>query len=548
MIKQSIKLLANTKSRTEVGLEAVLSDIGPHTVYGEKKKKEFRPYRPGAEDMLRAYYDDMDVLRIFASENKSLVDEMLVNMCGIKEMGGTLARTENNVLSIVELFEIKSFLLRTRRIAALLEEKISRLPERYRLIDTTRLLDTLDPSGERIDTFYIYDAFSEALGEMRQEKRQLEVEMRKAQKAVRQALEKDCGFRMTPKCELLVPKANKPLLELAESLTQLKRSDEDYMNVVFTLAPNEEMYDIERRMEELNGRIEEEEYRICEKLTKDVAFFRERLEHNCGIIGNIDWDLAKILYANSRDCVRPEIAEEHVIEIEDGRNLVVEGFLKGKGRQYCPVSVRLEDGVCAVTGANMGGKTVSIKMITQIALMTQYAMYVPAKRARIGLSDFVQVLIGDSQNVQRGLSSFGSEMEELREILDNARDRSVIVIDEIASGTNPVEGLALTKSFIKYFSDKPYITIITTHFDHAAVGSHIKNLQVKGLSGVDFDKLGRELTYANRKERIAIIGKYMDYHLVEIEPGSPAPREALNIAKILGVYDEIIDEAKKNLI
>lgn len=548
MSTTTVKLLANTRSRTEVGLEAVMSDMSPHTSYGEKKKKEFRPYRPGSEAELRAAYDDMDILRKFAEENKSQVDDVLVNMCGIKEMSGTLSRSETTVLSIVELFEVKAFLLRTKRISTVLEESMAKVPERYRLVETTRLLDILDPSGERIDTFYIYDAFSPVLGELRKEKRQLEIDMRKAQKAVRQTLEQQHGFRMTPKCELMVPKANKGLMELAESLKELQRSDEDYMTVVFTVAPNEEMYEIEKRSEDLNGRIEEEEYRICEKLTKDVAYYKDKLEHNCSVIGNLDWDLAKVLYAIERNCTRPEIAEQHIIEIEEGRNLVVESVLKSKGGEYCPVSVKLEDGVCAVTGANMGGKTVSIKMITQIALLTQYAMYVPAKRACVGLSDFVQVLIGDSQNIQRGLSSFGSEMEELREILDNARDRSIIVIDEIASGTNPAEGLALTKSFIKYFSGKPYITIITTHFDHAAVGSHVHNLQVKGLSGVDFDKLERELTYANRKERIGIIGKYMDYHLVPIEDGSAAPREALNIAKILGVYDEIIDEAKGYLI
>ena len=234
--------------------------------------------------------------------------------------------------------------------------------------------------------------------------------------------------------------------------------------------------------------------------------------------------------------------------IEEGRNLQVEDALKAQSRSYIPVSIELADGVTAITGANMGGKTISLKMVTQCCLMMQYALYVPAKRMEAGLSNYIHVLIGDSQNVQRGLSSFGSEMEELKEMLDNAQDRSLLMIDEIASGTNPAEGFALTKSFMKYFSKKPYITIITTHFDHAASGEEVHNLQVKGLSGADFGKLARELSTANRRQRIEILGKYMDYRLIPVDTVGQVPRDALNIAKILGIYDEIIDEARTYLI
>ena len=98
----------------------------------------------------------------------------------------------------------------------------------------------------------------------------------------------------------------------------------------------------------------------------------------------------------------------------------------------------------------------------------------------------MQILIGDSQSVERGLSSFGSEMEELNEILTYAKDRSLILIDEIASGTNPVEGLALTKSIVEYLLRKPYITLITTHFETVTEEKGVRNMQVRGLANVDF--------------------------------------------------------------
>jgi DNA mismatch repair ATPase MutS len=209
------------------------------------------------------------------------------------------------------------------------------------------------------------------------------------------------------------------------------------------------------------------------------------------------------------------------------------------------VSISLADGVTCITGANMGGKTISLKLSGLVPMLAQYGFFVPCEKARIGLSNYVQILIGDSQSVERGLSSFGSEMEELKEILDNSQDRSLILIDEIASGTNPVEGLALTRSLVDYLMEKPYITLITTHFEAVTEAPAVKNMQVRGLADVDFTKLDGELRYANRKERINIIAKYMDYRLYTVGENREIPKDALNIAKMLGISKEIIDGAKK---
>lgn len=193
----------------------------------------------------------------------------------------------------------------------------------------------------------------------------------------------------------------------------------------------------------------------------------------------------------------------------------------------------------------MGGKTISLKLSGMIALMTQYGFFVPCEEAKIGLSGYMQMLIGDSQSVERGLSSFGSEMEELKEILDNSVDRSMLLIDEIASGTNPVEGLALTRSLVDYLKDRPYISLITTHFETVTEDEGVTNMQVRGLKGVDFSKLDKEIRYANRRERIDIIGKYMDYSLDVVKGNREVPKDALNIAKMLGINKEIIEGAQK---
>lgn len=548
MSKTAVKMLANTRTRSETGFEKILSDIEVCTVYGAQRKKQIRPFLPGQEEALNREFDHTDALCRALGEHPEVIEEMVSALWQIKEISLTLSRSLSQTLTVVELFDIKTFLLGTGQIRRLLEELADPVPPEYQLLDTGELLDRLDPSGERIDTFYIYDAFSPVLGELRKEKRQLELDMRRLQKEIRAELEQRHGFRMTPKCELMVPKADAALTALAAGLPQLQKTDEDYMTLVYTIAPSGEMDGITRKREELEGRIEAEEEAVCRQLTREVAAREKELRRNCAVIGNLDFGLGKARYAVSRRCVRPDISKTHKLVIREGRNLVVEEILAARKKPYCPVDVDLSTGVAAITGANMGGKTISLKMMGQVALLAQYGLYVPCGKARVGLSNYVHILVGDGQNVQRGLSSFGSEMEELREILDNALDRSLILIDEIASGTNPTEGLALTKSFIGYFAGKPYITVLTTHFDHAAVGARIVNLQVRGLSGADFDKLHRELAHANRRERIEIIAKYTDYRLMRVDGMDQVPREALNIAGMLGVYPEIIDEAKRYLV
>jgi len=434
-----------------------------------------------------------------------------------------------------------------KRVIELLETAGHQISEEFILIDTMELLDTLDPRKDRMNTFYIYDDFSEKLGDLRKRKRELEINARKAQKVIKQQIEVQYGISLTPKFDYVVSKSNKELVKIIKEIPELVPGDEDYLSVTFILKNTEEIDSIILEMDRLNESIEEEELLIREELSKAVYRFSEILLRNCDKIGELDFTLSKAVYARHHHCVKPQIVMEHRIEIEEGRHLVVEEILNQKSKPYCPVSIQLQDGVTCITGANMGGKTVCLKLVGLVAILTQYGFFVPCSAAKVGLSNYIHILIGDSQSMQRGLSSFGSEMEELKEILDQSKERALLLIDEIASGTNPIEGLALTKSLVGYLKARPYISLITTHFDSVTVGEGIKNMQVKGLANADFTKLEKELRYANRRERIEIIQKYMDYRLYHAENDEEIPKDALNIAKMLGIYDEIIENARKYL-
>ena len=539
----AVKRLANVKTRKETGLDYVVSAVNLLTPFGIKQIKEQKPFVPGQEESLRAELDRVQVMMGIAERNPKEIELLQETFMMMKDNTFTIERSGNSVLSVVEIFEIKSLLLQMEKVRSL-AAKLS-IPAEFIPDDTEKLLDTLDPGKDRLNTFYIYDVFSQKLGELRKEKKETERELRKKQKALREIVKDKYGVNLTPKFEVVISKSDPQSIKMIGEITELIRSDEDYMSVTFSLAPTEGTDACIRRSDELMTLIEEEELEVREYLSKEISSYERVLLENCEKLGRLDITLSKAIYADRHDCVMPEIVNEHVIEFEDGRNLQVEDILKEKGKEYCPVSIALDDGVTCITGANMGGKTVSLKLVGMVAILAQYGFFVPCRRARVGLSNYMQILIGDSQSIERGLSSFGSEMEELKEILDNGRDRSLILIDEIASGTNPAEGLALTKSLVDYLKTKAYITLITTHFETVTEDVSVRNMQVKGLAGADFSRLDKEIRYAGRKERIDIISRYMDYRLVLVEDAAEIPKDALNIAKMLGIDRDIIEKAKE---
>ena len=544
-MSEKARRLANKKTRTETGLDYVVSALNLLTPFGAKLIKEQKPYFPGQEEALRAELGRVQKMADIAAANEREISVLQETFMMMKDNSFTIERSARAALTVVEIFEIKSLLLLIDKVRKTADKVL--LPEEFVPGDVTDLLDVLDPGKDRLNTFYIYDSFSEKLAQLRSEKKELERESRKEKKRRKNELRASTGLNLTPKFDITISKSDAEGIKMVEEISELMKSEEDYMSVTFTLAPTEADSLIQKRMDEVTADIEEEELKVREELSAEIHKWEEVLLEGCERVGKLDITLAKALLAIRTNCVMPEIVKEHVVEFTDGRHLQVEEIIRKKGGEYCPVSISLAQGVTCITGANMGGKTVSLKLVGMIAIMAQYGYFVPAASARVGLSNFMQILIGDSQSIERGLSSFGSEMEELKEMMDNSRDRSLLLIDEIASGTNPVEGLALTKSITDYLKQRPYISLITTHFEAVTDDRDVVNMQVTGLANADFDRLDKELRYANRRERINIIQKYMDYRLTRVDDNREVPKDALNIAKMLGIDTNIIEKAKQYL-
>ena len=538
-------ILATEKVKRETGLAHVFASLNILTPYGQKLLREMKPFMPGQEEELREEYERIGKMGEIIARDTHRTGELKEILMLVKDNTLSIEKSKDSVLTVVELFELKILLLQMEKLRKM--DETEHFPPEYVPYDVTSLLDPLDPDGARISTFFIYDSFSEELARLRQRRKNAERQIRKAQKQKQVQLRKTHGIALTPKFELQVNKADRERIKMIEEIAELEKSAEDYMSITWRLAGDEETDQLTREIEECTELIEKEEFKVRRWLTAHVAGHRKALLEATRQIGALDVAIAKAEYARQHRCCAPQITADHEIVFRDGRHLQVEEILEKDGGEYCPISIELADGVSCITGANMGGKTISLKLVGLVSLMTQYALPVPCESARIGLCSSVRILIGDSQSIERGLSSFGSEMEELKTMLEECEDRALLLIDEIASGTNPSEGLALTKAIVDHLKQRECITLITTHFERVAEGDDIVNLQVTGLANADFSKLDTRLKTADAKERINVIREFMDYRLKRVDGRGDVPHDALHIAQMLGIGRDIIDRANEYL-
>ena len=402
-------------------------------------------------------------------------------------------------------------------------------------------MEVLDPEDTKISTFYIYDEYSEELKSIRKEKGKIKKEIRQESSRIKEKVESQLGVKLRPDNSISVSKNRKDELESLQENENMVYVSETYMMIKFAIKTTEKINSLERIEQILENKEDREEQRIKEMLTKEVAKRSKEIYKNMVSIGKLDLILAKSKMALEINGTKPQILNNHHINIKNGRHPKVEELLNERDLDFKAISVDLKPGVATITGANMGGKTISLKLIGLLAAMAQYGLYVPAERMTLGLSKYIKTSIGDMQSTDSGLSTFGGEIKVVSQAMERADEQGLILIDELARGTNPQEGYAISKAIVTHLLNKASISLLTTHYDNVANIEDVVHLQVVGLSNLDFDKLKDEIKTSDGMD---IINKHMDYRLRLVEKSKEIPKDALNIAKIMGLDDEILQIAE----
>ncbi len=530
-----LKEFISESCKKNINFDFILDEIKPITKYGLNCKKSTMPFIYGQEQELEAEFDKLEAF-LNSDKRREIIDILKQ----IKYISETLQRAKADiVLDEVELFEVKSLLIYIEKLEKSLKNTPMYKYEDLKIKALSELYKLLDPADEKMMTFYLYAEYSPELKKVREEIRAVEIKISKIKKELINKIEQKYSIKLNSREEVTISKNLEDKIKELNQEESLRISGENYLSLIYKLKNNNELDELESELEGLKLQENEEEFKIRKYLTEQIAKSYDEIIDNTNKIGRIDYLIAKANFAQKSSLIRPKISSDLIFEAVNARNLKLEDTLKKKNKKYTSISIKLNKKLICITGANMGGKTVSLRMIGQIAATAAYGMFVPCESARICLFEHIHISVGDEQSIEKGLSTFGAEIVNLKEALENANKRSLILIDELAGGTNPKEGFAITKAVVEYLKNSNSMSILTTHYDNIAQDKEIQNFQVKGLNLPD-----EMIKFTSIEE----ISKYMDYSLVEVENQNFVPKDAISIAKMAGIPQQIIDKATELII
>ena len=295
----------------------------------------------------------------------------------------------------------------------------------------------------------------------------------------------------------------------------------------------------DRRMGELLSEQNEIQQQVITRLCDQLQPHAERLAQALDTMAYIDFALARATLAREWGLQEPEpLSKDREAQpyLHGLFNPRLKLHNESVGLRYQPIDIELTEGVTLVTGANMAGKTVLLKSIGVAQLMYQFGFPVPAASARMKPVEDVVFCIGDEQNEMNGLSSFAAEITRISDVLKRSEEeRLLVLIDEPARTTNPVEGKALVQAIATLMGSKDSVTMITTHYSQ--LGIQCRRLRVKGFVETLADT---PLTAQN-------INRFIDYSLMA-DDSDEVPQEALRIAELLDCHPDLIGEARHFLL
>ncbi|MBR1863163.1 MAG: endonuclease MutS2 [Ruminococcus sp.] len=270
----------------------------------------------------------------------------------------------------------------------------------------------------------------------------------------------------------------------------------------------------------LQGQEQDEIHRILTVFSKECAQFAEQINSGYDAAVRLDLYFAKADLGAKMMAMKPEIGEDGIIVLNKARHPLIDE------KKVVPInfSAGTDYNVLVITGPNTGGKTVTLKTVGLLTLMTMCGLLIPASDgSRISVYKNILADIGDRQSIEMNLSTFSSHMGRVREILETADYQSLVLIDELGSGTDPVEGAALAVSIIERLRQLGATVVTTTHYQEIKLYA----LDTDGVENAscEFDVETLRPTY-----RLII--------------GSPGKSNAFAISKSLGIDEEIISYAK----
>ncbi|MFN7065069.1 MAG: DNA mismatch repair protein MutS [Aquificaceae bacterium] len=285
------------------------------------------------------------------------------------------------------------------------------------------------------------------------------------------------------------------------------------------------LQDLEEKTLSSQVKINSLEYELFIRLKERLLNRIEGIAQVALWVGWLDYIQSLAFIALDKGWVKPKIVEDKVLYIEEGRHPVIEEFVK----TYCPNSTHLDEEtiLIIITGPNMAGKSSYIRQVAILALLAHMGSFLPCTSAIVGLVSSIHARIGSGDVLALGVSTFMKEMLDVSSILNNADQRSLIVLDEVGRGTSTYDGIAISRAIIEYILDHIGArTLVATHF----------------LELTEIEKLGvKNFHMAVSKEGDDINFLYL------LRPGRAEGSFGIRVAQMAGLPEEVIKRAEELL-
>ena len=290
----------------------------------------------------------------------------------------------------------------------------------------------------------------------------------------------------------------------------------------------EEIKELEERVLHAQQEAIDRASELYEQVRATVAAELPRIQQTAAAVAGLDMlcSLATVALNNNYCCPTVDLSDE--IEISEGRHPVVEQLLDGV--PFVPNDTKLnnrENQIAVLTGPNMAGKSTYMRQVALIVLMAQVGSFVPAASARIGIVDGIYTRVGASDDLTTGQSTFMVEMSEVANILKEATEKSLLILDEIGRGTSTYDGMSIARAVIEYIADRKKLgakTLFATHYHELTELEElipcVKNYNVA------VKKRGEDIVFLRR-----------------IIPGGVDESYGIEVSKLAGIPRWVIDRA-----